>query len=181
MEFVLTHPDLGVKQILVIFDGVPYEADSTHRWWNEIVQLCIADDPRVLDLFPDRSVQQPSEEIALPEDPPFTSRVGGVLRPENRILVDHFVNNGYTLQGMVEAEGYTLDDLHVWMDADPSLYPELREAIEKRRHQIAFPDRSEEPRWLPTNVEPVEDEEEEARAESREAEYTAHEIIEEGS
>lgn len=130
MEFVLTHPDSGLKQILVIFDGVPYEADSTHLWWDEIVQLCLKDDERVLDLFPPRTVQTASVEIPIEEaDPP------------------------------VEAE----------------------------------------PRWLPTDVLPIDereqeardkaaeeageggqDDEEEARAESREAEYTAHEIIEEG-
>lgn len=115
MEFVLTHPDSGLKQILVIFDGVPYEADSTHLWWDEIVQLCLKDDERVLDLFPPRTVQTASVEIPIEEaDPP------------------------------VEAE----------------------------------------PRWLPHNVELDEDEEdheEEARAESREGEYTAREIIEEGT
>jgi hypothetical protein len=63
MEFVLTHPDLGLKQILVIFDGVPYEADSDHPWWDEIMRLCLADDPRVLDLFPIRPVQKPSKEV----------------------------------------------------------------------------------------------------------------------
>ncbi len=63
MEFTLTHPDTGLKQILVIFDGVPYEADSEHPWWDEIVRLCLADDSRVLDLFPIRPIQQPSEEI----------------------------------------------------------------------------------------------------------------------
>jgi hypothetical protein len=68
MEFTLTNPDTGIKDILVIFDGVPYEADSNHPWWDEIVRLCVADDPRVLDLFPIRSVQRPSEEIAFEDD-----------------------------------------------------------------------------------------------------------------
>lgn len=63
MEFTLTHPDSGIKDILVIFDGVPYEANSDHPWWDEIIRLCLADDPRVLDLFPIRPVQQPSEEV----------------------------------------------------------------------------------------------------------------------
>lgn len=111
MEFVLTHPDSGLKQILVLFDGVPYEADSDHPWWDEIVRLCLADDARVLDLFPIRSVQQASEEVPFEGEP-------------------------------------------------------------------------EQPRWLPHNVEvddDEEDEETEARADAREGEYTAHEIIEEGS
>ena len=63
MEFTLTHPDSGIKDILVIFDGVPYEANSDHPWWDEIIRLCLEDDPRVLDLFPIRPVQKPSEEI----------------------------------------------------------------------------------------------------------------------
>lgn len=63
MEFVLTHPDTGTKNILVLFDGVPYEADSDHPWWDEIVDLVLEDDPRVLDLFPIRPVQQPSTEV----------------------------------------------------------------------------------------------------------------------
>ena len=67
MEFTLTHPDSGIKDILVIFDGVPYEANSDHPWWDEIIRLCLADDPRVLDLFPIRPVQQPSEEIPFEE------------------------------------------------------------------------------------------------------------------
>ena len=167
MEFALTHPDTGIKEILVIFDGVPYEANSDHPWWDEIIRLCLADDERVLDLFPIRPVQKPSEEIPIeeaalpvPEDPPFTVRHGEILRPRNDILVDQFKDNGFTLQGMVEAEGYTLDDLHAWMDADPSLYPELRAAIEARRHEVAFgtPPASSEPRWLPHNVEPAEEE-----------------------
>lgn len=54
MEFVLTHPDTGTKSILVLFDGVPYEADSDHPWWDEIVDLVLEDDLRVLDLFPIR-------------------------------------------------------------------------------------------------------------------------------
>lgn len=108
MEFVLTHPDTGIKEILVIFDGVPYEANSDHPWWDEIVRLCLADDARVLDLFPIRPVQQPSEEV------PFEGE------PEE-----------------------------------------------------------EQPRWLPHDIEVGE--EDDGSAESREAEYTAHEIIEEGS
>lgn len=187
MEFVLTHPALGLKEILVIFDGVPYEADSDHPWWNEIIRLCLEDDPRVLDLFPVRVVQQPSAEIdpalvalqAEIEDPPFTTRAGGLLRPENRILVDHFKRNDYSLRRMVEAEGYSLDDLHEWMDADSTLYPELRAAIDERRQQVAFG-----PRWLPHNIDREDDEDDdeaEARAEAREGEHTAHEIIEEGS
>lgn len=67
MEFALTHPDTGIKQITVIFDGVPYEADSNHPWWDEIVRLCLADDERVLDLFPIRPVQKASQEIPLEE------------------------------------------------------------------------------------------------------------------
>jgi hypothetical protein len=54
MEFTLTHPDIGTKNILVLFDGVPYEADSNHPWWHEIVDLVLDDGPRVLDLFPMR-------------------------------------------------------------------------------------------------------------------------------
>jgi hypothetical protein len=69
MEFTLTHPDVGTKTILVLFDGVPYEADSNHPWWDEIVDLVLDDDPRVLDLFPIRSVQQPSVLI---EDESFS-------------------------------------------------------------------------------------------------------------
>jgi hypothetical protein len=56
MEFALTHPDTGIKEILVLFDGVPYEANSDHPWWDEIIRLCLADDERVLDLFPIRPV-----------------------------------------------------------------------------------------------------------------------------
>lgn len=68
MEFTLTHPDSGIKDILVIFDGVPYEADSNHSWWDEIVYGCWNDDPRVLDLFPIRLIQRPSEEVPFSED-----------------------------------------------------------------------------------------------------------------
>jgi hypothetical protein len=64
MEFVLAHPDIGPKSILILFDGVPYEADSNHPWWEEIVDLALEDDPRVLDLFPIRPVQQPSALVA---------------------------------------------------------------------------------------------------------------------
>ncbi len=81
MEFTLTHPDSGIKDILVIFDGVPYEANSYHPWWDEIIRLCLADDPRVLDLFPLRPVQKSSEEVPFeefsedasthPEEPPW--------------------------------------------------------------------------------------------------------------
>jgi hypothetical protein len=63
MEFTLTHPDSGLKSIVVLFDGVPYEANSDHPWWDEIVDLVLEDDPRVLDLFPIRPVQQPSTLI----------------------------------------------------------------------------------------------------------------------
>ena len=71
MEFALTHPDSGLKEILVIFDGVPYEANSDHPWWDEIIRLCLADDERVLDLFPIRPVQTASREIPIEEaDPP---------------------------------------------------------------------------------------------------------------
>lgn len=69
MEFVLTHPDTGTKSILVLFDGVPYEADSDHPWWDEIVDLVLEDDPRVLDLFPIRPVQQPSAEVEVGLEP----------------------------------------------------------------------------------------------------------------
>jgi hypothetical protein len=69
MEFVLTHPDTGIKSILVLFDGVPYEADSDHPWWDEIVDLVLDDDPRVLDLFPIRPVQQPSTEVEVGPEP----------------------------------------------------------------------------------------------------------------
>lgn len=51
MEFTLTHPDVGPKSILLLFDGVPYLAYSDHPWWDEIVDLALEDDPRVLDLF----------------------------------------------------------------------------------------------------------------------------------
>lgn len=67
MEFILTHPDIGIKEILVIFEGVPYEANSDHPWWDEIIRLCLADDPRVLDLFPIRPVQTASKEIPVEE------------------------------------------------------------------------------------------------------------------
>ena len=63
MEFVINHPDEGLATILVLFDGVPYEADSEHLWWAEIIELAFEDDPRVLDLFPIRPVQRPSEEL----------------------------------------------------------------------------------------------------------------------
>ena len=131
MEFVLTHPDTGLKQILVIFDGVPYEADSDHRWWNEIVQLCIADDPRVLDLFPPCLVQEPSVEVPFEPEEEETPR---------------------------------------WLPHD--VEPDERE--QERRAKAA------EEAGEGGQDEPL-DEEEEARAGSREAEFTAHEIIEEGS
>lgn len=71
MEFTLTHPDSGLASIVVLFDGVPYEANSNHPWWEEIVDLVLEDDPRVLDLFPIRSIQQPStliDEEPIPND-----------------------------------------------------------------------------------------------------------------
>lgn len=70
MEFTFTKPDVGPIHILVIFDGVPYEADSTHPWFAEIVDLVCHDDPRALDLFPICSVQQPSEHIVESVDDP---------------------------------------------------------------------------------------------------------------
>jgi hypothetical protein len=75
MEFTLTHPDIGTKSILVLFDGVPYEADSNHPWWEEIVDLVLDDDPRVLDLFPIRPVQQPS--VNIDDDPYFDEATTG--------------------------------------------------------------------------------------------------------
>src|ERR1700677_51940 len=63
MEYTLTHLNVGTATLLVLFDGVPYEADSNHPWWDEIVDLVLEDDPRVLDLFPIRPVQQPSNLI----------------------------------------------------------------------------------------------------------------------
>jgi hypothetical protein len=79
MEFTLTHPDIGIKNILVLFDGVPYEADSNHPWWDEIVDLVLDDDPRVLDLFPIRSVQQPTNLIHDPSFSYFDGATGGAL------------------------------------------------------------------------------------------------------
>jgi hypothetical protein len=73
MEFVLTHPDEGLKNITVLFDGVPYVADSDHPWWDEIIDFVLDDDPRVLDLFPIRSVQQPSTEAEPDEEAVFTA------------------------------------------------------------------------------------------------------------
>lgn len=73
MEFVLNHPDEGLKNIVVLFDGVPYEANSDHPWWDEIIDLVLDDDPRVLDLFPIRSVQQPSLEEARRPDAQATA------------------------------------------------------------------------------------------------------------
>jgi hypothetical protein len=58
MEFTLTHPDSGQANILVLFDGVPYEADSNHPWWDEILALTFKDDPRVIDLFSLASVER---------------------------------------------------------------------------------------------------------------------------
>lgn len=68
MEFVLNHPDEGTKNIVILFEGVPYEADSNHPWWDEIVYGAFDDDPRVLDLIPIRSVQQPSQEIEIDDN-----------------------------------------------------------------------------------------------------------------
>lgn len=63
MEFTITQSDLGNANITLLLDGVPYEADSTHPWWEEIVDLALENDPRVVDLFPIRPIQQPSEEV----------------------------------------------------------------------------------------------------------------------
>jgi hypothetical protein len=53
MEFVLTHPDVGLETISILKpDGVPVEADSNHPWWNEIVDFVLRDDERALALFP---------------------------------------------------------------------------------------------------------------------------------
>ena len=52
MEFLLTHPDTGLKTITILKpDGVPYEADSNHPWWEEIVTGAFNDDERIFDLF----------------------------------------------------------------------------------------------------------------------------------
>lgn len=84
MEFILTHPDAGTKTITVLFDGVPYETDSTNQWWEEIVDLVLEDDSRVLDLFPIRPVQQPSVLIEEePDDEPiFSPSVEEDITPE---------------------------------------------------------------------------------------------------
>lgn len=66
MEFVLNHPDTGPATLLLIFDGVPYEADSSHPWWEEIIDLCLEDDARVVDLFPIRPFQRPSRIETFP-------------------------------------------------------------------------------------------------------------------
>lgn len=79
MEFVLTHPNTGTKSILVLFDGVPYEADSDHPWWDEIVDLVLEDDPRVLDLFPIRPVQQPSAKVEVGLEPDEASAARALL------------------------------------------------------------------------------------------------------
>ena len=165
MEFRLDHPDTGLKTILVIFDGVPYEADSDHPWWNEIIDLCLRDDPRVVDLFPKRTYQKPSEYFDAADvipasreevqaarerveasvereqaeaqvDPPFTQRdATGELRPRNDILVNHFTNRDYTLRNMAEAEGYTEEDAYRWLRNDPELHRLLGEALQAHERE----------------------------------------------
>lgn len=57
MEFLLTHPDEGIKNIIILFDGVPYETDSTHPRWDEIIDLVLEDDAKVIDLLTDDSYE----------------------------------------------------------------------------------------------------------------------------
>lgn len=176
MEFVLTHPDTGTKGILVIFDGVPYEANSDHPWWDEIVRLCLADDERVLDLFPIRPVQKPSQEIAwraqdheAGETDPALAALRAELdgpdlraeRPPNSVIVSAFKNQGYTLQGVIEQTGYSLEEIYGWMDEDRSLFQELRAAIEQHRNETSIRERAAEGRWQPHNVEPAEEQDDE--------------------
>jgi len=74
MEFVLNHPDTGKATVLLIFDGVPYEADSDHVWWEEIIDLLLEDDERVVDLFPKRDFQRASEYREDPALEPLVPR-----------------------------------------------------------------------------------------------------------
>lgn len=66
MEFALTHPDTGLKHLLIIYEGVPYEVDSDHPWWKKIVHLTLNNDPHVIDLLtiiPSRKIE-PDEDGA---------------------------------------------------------------------------------------------------------------------
>ncbi len=57
MDYTLTHFENGDEHIRVLVDDVPYEADSNHPWWDEIVDLVMNNERRVLDLFPFRCAQ----------------------------------------------------------------------------------------------------------------------------
>jgi len=103
MEFTLTHPDIGKASVLLVFDGVPYEADSDHPWWNEIIDLLLKDDDRVVDLFPIRPFQRPSAYFEDPTLEPLSQedRQAAEAEHEARQWVP-------TRVSFPEAEGFTV-------------------------------------------------------------------------
>jgi hypothetical protein len=92
-----------------------------------------------------RELEEAALDVLAPEhsrepivtDPPFTTRVNGILRPENRILVDAYKESDFSIEGMARHEGYSPEEVQGWITDDPELYDELWRAHTQHLEAVA--------------------------------------------